>query len=303
MKINSGKALKADFMLLVVAVCWGFSYYGMKIALEEVTTFTLNTYRFLGAFAVAVILSFPKLRGVNRTMLMYSGAIGVVLAAVYAGATIGVQYTTLSNCAFLCATTVFFVPVLEFILYRKKTSKKIFFAITICFIGIMLMTLKEDFSFNLKHLKGDLISLSTGVTYALEIVITSKAVSDKRVDPYITGVFSLASCGIVMLILSITMENMTVPHSANVWIAVVFLAVFCTGVAFIIQPIAQQHTEPSHVGIIFSLEPVFAGIIAFLFAGEVLTQKQVFGEVLILIALFFMEVDFGKMKKSRKPKP
>ena len=38
MKINSGRALKADFMLLVVAVCWGFSYYGMKIALEEVTT-------------------------------------------------------------------------------------------------------------------------------------------------------------------------------------------------------------------------------------------------------------------------
>ena len=95
------------------------------------------------------------------------------------------------------------------------------------------------------------------------------------------------------------MENMTVPHSANVWIAVIFLAVFCTGVAFIIQPIAQQHTEPSHVGIIFSLEPVFAGIIAFLFAGEVLTQKQVFGEVLILIALFFMEVDHRRSEERR----
>ncbi len=297
MRINGGKALKADFMLLVVAICWGFSYYGMKIALKEVTTFTLNTYRFLGAFAVAALISFPVLKKVNRIMLMYSVAIGVVLAAVYAGATIGVQYTTLSNCAFLCATTVFFVPILEFLFYRKKTSKKIFLAVTLCFIGIMLMTLKEDFSFNLKNLKGDIISLSTGVTYALEIVITSKAVKDERVDPYVTGVFSLASCGIVMLILSLAIENMDLPHSAGGWISVVFLAIFCTGLAFIIQPIAQQHTEPSHVGIIFSLEPVFAGIIAFLFAGEILTSKQIFGEFIILIALFFMEADFGKKKK------
>ena len=46
----------------------------------------------------------------------------------------------------------------------------------------------------------------------------------------------------------------------------IFLSVFCTGVAFIIQAVAQQYTTAAHVGIIFTLEPVFSGIVAFIFA-------------------------------------
>ena len=289
MELDKKKELRADLMLLVVAMCWGFSYLGMKVAIKEVPTFALNTYRFLGAFAVAVAL-------------LYSCFIGIALSVVYTGATIGVQYTTLSNCAFLCATTVFFTPLIEFIVYRKSPEKKLIVAVAVCFVGIMLMTLKNDFSFNLAHLKGDLFSLSTGISYAIQIVITSKAVSDKRVDPYVTGVFSLGFCGVVMLILSLSMETFAVPKSAEVLVWLAFLAIFCTGVAFVVQPIAQQYTEPTHVGIIFSLEPVFAGIVGFMFAGEVPTMKEFIGEIIVIISLFYMEIDVNELKKNRMKK-
>ena len=66
---------------------------------------------------------------------------------------------------------------------------------------------------------------------------------------------------------------------------------FCTVLSFIAQPVAQQYTEPSHVGIILALEPLFAGITAFFIAGEVLTPRGYLGEALMLFSLLYIEVD------------
>jgi drug/metabolite transporter (DMT)-like permease len=52
------------------------------------------------------------------------------------------------------------------------------------------------------------------------------------------------------------------------------------------------------VGIIFSLEPVFAAVVAFLLAGEVLTAKSYLGAGIMLAALFVAELDFGGKRKK-----
>ena len=66
------KQLKADGMLVLVTLCWGVSYYLMDICLGEMDPFTLNTYRFLGAFVIAGLLSWKKLVSVNLETLKYS---------------------------------------------------------------------------------------------------------------------------------------------------------------------------------------------------------------------------------------
>ena len=88
-------------MLILVTLCWGISYYLMDVALGDMDPFTLNAHRFLGAFAVAGLLSWKKLLNVNKTTLKYSVLVGVALVFVYIGATFGVKYTTLSNSGFL----------------------------------------------------------------------------------------------------------------------------------------------------------------------------------------------------------
>ncbi len=75
----------------------------------------------------------------------------------------------------------------------------------------------------------------------------------------------------------------------------IFLSVFCTGAAFIIQAVAQQYTSASHVGVIFALEPVFAGIVAFFLAGEILTVRAYVGAALLVSSLFIMELDIFKL--------
>lgn len=290
--------LKADLMLVLVTLCWGVSYYLMDVSLSDLGPFTLNAYRFLGAFAVAGLLAFKKLRTVNRMTLKYSLLIGSALVFVYMGATFGVKYTTLSNSGFLCALTVIFVLILELIFLRKRPHKKIILAVTMSLAGIMLLTLKDDFSINMGNLRGDLLCLMCAAAYAVDLIMTEKAVAHEEVDAFQLGVFQLGVTGVYMLILSMIFETPHLPGTPVIWGSVLFLSLFCTGLAFIVQAIAQQYTTAAHVGIIFTLEPVFAAVVAFFFAGEVLTAKSYLGAVIMTAALFVTEIDFGGKKGS-----
>lgn len=294
------KQLKADLMLVLVTLCWGISYYLMDLALTDMDPFTLNTHRFLGAFAVAGLLSYKKVKDVNRITLKYSLLVGAALVFVYIGATFGVKYTTLSNSGFLCALTVVFTPLIAWVFLRQKLDRKMTLSVVICFIGIALLTLKDDFSINLGNLKGDLLCIICAVAYAIDLLLTEKAVSHKEVDAYQLGVFQLGVTGLCNLILAIIVETPHFPTTGNVWGAVIFLSIFCTGVAFVVQPVAQQYTSASHVGVIFALEPVFAGIVAFALAGEVLSPKSYFGAVLMIASIFIMEIDFSRFFSRKK---
>lgn len=294
------KQVRADGILILVTLCWGVSYLLMDISLEELDPFTLNAFRFLGAFAIAALVSFKKIRTVNKTTLKYSLLVGFALVFVYIGATFGVKYTSLSNSGFLCALTVVFTPILEWLFFKKAPGKKLTFVVILCFIGIALLTLGDDFSINMEHLKGDLLCLMCAVAYAADLLLTEKAVSHEEVDAYNLGVFQLGVTGALNLIMALIVETPQAPQTMEVWSAVIFLSVFCTGVAFVLQPVAQQYTTASHVGVIFTLEPVFAAVVAYFFAGEILSFKAYLGAALMLASIFIMEIDFKTLKKKKK---
>lgn len=294
------KSLKADLMLVVVTLCWGASYYLMNVSLGDLEPFTLNAYRFLGAFIVGGILGYKKLKNVNKTTLKYSVILGIILVFVYIGSTFGVKNTSLSNSGFLCALTVIFVPIINFIVRRKIPEKKILFAVSMSFVGIMLLTLKNDFSLNTDNILGDAFCLMCAVFYSTHLLTVEKAVSHEEVNAFQIGVFQLGVTGVFMLILSILFETPHLPSTPTIWFSVSFLAIFCTGVAFIVQTIAQQYTTASHVGIIFTLEPVFAGIVAFFLAGEVLSAQAYFGAALLIGALFVTEMNINPFQKKEQ---
>ncbi len=294
------KQVRADGILILVTLCWGVSYLLMDISLEELDPFTLNAFRFLGAFAIAALVSFKKIRTVNKTTLKYSLLVGFALVFVYIGATFGVKYTSLSNSGFLCALTVVFTPILAWLFFKKAPGKKLTFVVILCFIGIALLTLGDDFSINMEHLKGDMLCLMCAVAYAADLLLTEKAVSHEEVDAYNLGVFQLGVTGALNLIMALIVETPQAPQTMEVWSAVIFLSVFCTAVAFVLQPVAQQYTTASHVGVIFTLEPVFAAVVAYFFAGEILSFKAYLGAALMLASIFIMEIDFKTLKKKKK---
>lgn len=293
------KQLKADLMLLLVTLCWGVSYYLVDVSLEDMGSFTLNANRFLIAFVVAAVIAFPKLRNVSKKTLKYSFILGILLVFVYIGATFGIQYTTLSNTSFLCGLAVVFTPVLSSIVYRKVPDKKLIVVIIMSTVGIALLTLKDNFTVNYDNLLGDFLSIMCAFVYAIDLLVTEKAVANEEVDPFQLGVFQLGVTGVLNLVLALILEEPHFPTEPRIWGSVLFLAILCTGVAFIVQAIAQQYTSASHVCVIFSLETVFAGIVAYIFAHEVLTFKSYIGAALMITSIFVMEIDFKELIKKR----
>lgn len=289
---------KADLMLVLVTLCWGISYYLMDLCLEEMGTFTLNAFRFLGAFIIAGIIMFPKLKDVNKATIKYSFYVSLSLVFVYIGATMGVQYTSLSNTGFLCALSVVFTPILAFIFKKQRPGKKMALVVLVCLIGMALMTLNDE----LKPALGDIFCLMCACAYGFDLIITETAVSREDVNAFQLGVFQLGFTGLWMLVLAFIFEEPCFPQTATGWISALFLAVFCTGVAFIVQAIAQKYTTATRVGVIFTLEPVFAGIVAFAFAGEVLLPRAYLGAFLMLVSLLIMEADTDELIKRLKNK-
>lgn len=293
------KQVRADGILILVTLCWGVSYLLMDISLEELDPFTLNAFRFLGAFAIAALVSFKKIRTVNKTTLKYSLLVGFALVFVYIGATFGVKYTSLSNSGFLCALTVVFTPILAWLFFKKAPGKKLTFVVILCFIGIALLTLGDDFSINMEHLKGDLLCLMCAVAYAADLLLTEKAVSHEEVDAYNLEYFSWRyrrSQSDNALIVGDSAGSSDYGGLERSHLPVGFLY----GVAFVLQPVAQQYTTASHVGVIFTLEPVFAAVVAYFFAGEILSFKAYLGAALMLASIFIMEIDFKTLKKKKK---
>lgn len=299
--LNEKKGMKswqADMLLVVITMCWGFSYMLMDLTLEVMDPFTLNMYRFLlGGFVAFAISAKRVIKALNKTTIKYGVLMSLALSLTYICATFGVKFTSISNSGFLCAMTVVFIPFISFFFLRQKQDLKTIIAVLMSVVGIALLTLNDDFSINLATLKGDLLCLGCGFFYGIDVLLTEKAVSDDRVDPYSVGVVQLISVGIINLILTLLFSSPCLPSTPLTWFSTIFLALFCTGLAFVIQPIAQQYTTAARVGIIFTLEPVFNVIVAFFIVKEVLSVKSYIGGLIMVLAIVFMELDF-KPKRS-----
>lgn len=288
------KQLKADLMLVLVTLCWGLSYIFVNMSLEQIPPLLLNAYRFLIAFVVALPLIIKDIHKVSKTTLKFGMLIGLLLSGVYMSVTYGLMYTSVSNAGFLCAMTVIFTPIFLFFVKGERPQKKLYIVLLLCLIGIGLMTLDD----NLKPRFGDILCIMCAVFYAIDLIVTDHAVHKTEVNPIHLGVIQLGFTGTYMLIASSLLEEPAIPQTIEIWGVVLFLAIFCTGLAFIVQVIAQQHTTATHVGIIFTLEPVFSAIAAYVFVHEVLRPRGYVGAVLMIVGILLMEVDIkGIVKK------
>ena len=290
---------KADLLLVMVTAFWGASYFLTDLCLETMPPLSLNAFRFLVAFAVLGAVYFRKLRRISRKTLLYSLLIGCSLVMVYTCYVYGLMHTSISNAGFICALPVIFTPLLELVIYHKIPNRRFALALVLCTVGLGLMTLNDSF----RPALGDIICMGTAIFYAVDLLLTDKAVRDPEVDPLQLGVCQLGVVGIIMLILTLTLEQPKLPQSPAAWGAALFLAIFCTGIAFVIQAVQQQYTTASHVGLIFTLEPLFSAIVAYFFAHEVLGLRGYIGAALMMFSLILMEVDIVGILKKKSKKP
>lgn len=290
---------KADLLLVMVTAFWGFSYFLMDFSLTDLQPLNLNAFRFLVAFVVLGLIYFRQMRHISRATLQYSLLIGLSLAGVYICCTYGIMHTSISNAGFICALPVATTPVLEFLITRKRPGRKLFVSLLLCTAGLALLTLGDTF----RPALGDIICMGVAIFYAIDLILTDRAVHREDVDALQLGICQLGVVGVIMLLLSLLLEQPHFPSTAAVWGSSLFLAIFCSGVAFVVQAVQQQYTTASHVGLIFTLEPLFSAIVAYFLAGERLGARGYVGAVLMMVSLVLMELDWKALSSKLRKKP
>ena len=253
---------KADLLLVLITGFWGCSYYLSDLALGEMPPFALCAMRFLLAFALLGIALFPKLRHVNRKTLLWAVPAGLSLTLTYIGATVGLLYTSISNAGFICSLPAVTTPFWPFAV-PEKAGRRMLLCLALCTVGLGLLTLGNNF----RPAPGDLICLLCALGYGINLLVVEHAVRQPEVDALQLGVFQQLVTGAAMLMLSLLFETPCLPRTPTGWGSVLFLSVFCTGIAFAITAVQQKHTSAVHVGLIFTLEPLFSAIVAFFLAG------------------------------------
>ncbi|MFG1732925.1 DMT family transporter [Paenibacillus sp. 843] len=286
------KPLKADLMILFITICWGSSYLFMKMGLDSLGEFNLIALRFGLAFLLAGVIFLPRLRQVNVQTIRYAMLLGFILFIMFTALTFGLRTTTTSNAGFLVSLTVVFVPLLHTFLFKKKIENKVVVSILLALIGIALLTIQLPFTLKI----GDLFCIAAALCYALHINMVSTAA--QKVDTLSLGILQLGFTGLYAFISSLLFETPIWPSTTNSWIAVLVLSVVCTAIGFIFQTIAQKYTTATRTGLVFSLEPVFAALVGFWFAHEIMNSNQYVGAALVFLSVVLSSVNVKVRQRS-----
>ncbi|OUS76996.1 EamA family transporter [Paenibacillus sp. MY03] len=278
------KPQKADFLILIVTMCWGSSYLFMKIGLDSLSAFNIVALRYGLAFIICLPILVIRFRSINLKSVIFSFGLGFLLFAVSASIIFGLKNTTASKAGFLASLTVIFVPLLSALIIKKKPELNVIAGVFASIVGIGLLTLNDRMSI----MPGDFLCMLAALLYAFHILLTGSAA--KVADVINLGILQLGFAGGFGLLFAFIFEVPKLPSSYESWKAVLVLSVVCSAFAYITQTIAQKYTTPTHTGLIFSLEPVFAAVFAYLSAHELLPIKGYVGAAFILLGVMIAEI-------------
>jgi drug/metabolite transporter (DMT)-like permease len=273
------KQLQANFLIVLVALFWGSTYFLTKMAVAELEPFNLTALRFGTAFIITALFFFKRIRKADRTVIKYSIILGVLAVIAVLSMTFGVQYTTASNAGFLISLSVVMIPLISVVVLKKKIKAKLLLSVVLATIGIVCLTLNEQLTIN----KGDILCILCATSFAVQVLIMERI--PKTADSVAIGALQLGITAVVNFIFSFFLENFTVPRDLKVWGVIVILGVFCTAFCYIIQIYALKNTSAIQAGIILSLEPVFSAIFAYIFLGELLSKQGYIGAILLFISV------------------
>lgn len=287
------KQLGADLGLLLVTAIWGATFVMVKEAVSEFPVFAFLTIRFSLALASLLpLLLWRQLRqspslsrfSVSRSTGIAGVVIGLALFSGYAFQTFGLRLTTPAKAGFITGLSVVMVPIFAALILRRAPRRSSIAGVVLATVGMTLMTLQGQLSI----LLGDLIILACAVSFAIHILAVGHY--SPRMDTLSLVILQIATVAVLSLIASLIIEGPWPAIPAYVWEAAAFTGVAATTLAFGVQTIAQRFTTPTHTALIFTMEPVWAGLFSYWLIGEILGPRALAGGALILAGMLIAEL-------------
>ena len=147
---------------------------------------------------------------------------------------------------------------------------------------------------------GDVLTLICGIFYAVHIFFTAKY--NEEHNPVVLTALQFLFAAIFSWILAtffdgpMPVEQMT---SCRVIISMLYLGVFSTLVAFVLQNVGLKYLPSAWTSLLMSFESVFGVLFGLIVLGEHLTARMAAGCALIFIAVVLAQV-LPELKKREE---
>ncbi len=305
MKQNGKNQLVGSVLLLICAFIWGSAFVAQTTGAEYVGPFTFIYLRsFLGAAVLLpVIFVMGKFKKKNeddtvnkkksrRPLLIGGVCCGAALcfASVFQQAGID-KGTDPGKAGFITALYILLVP-LSSLFMKKRVRPIIWPCIAASVVALYLLCVTESNSVELS----DLLVLICAALYTVHILVIDK------VSPHVDGV--KLSCvqffvaGVLSLVPAIIYEGVDLEAIMAAMPSVAYAGIMSSGVAYTLQILGQQKTEPALASMIMSLESVFAVLTSMAVLHLAPTPREAIGCVIMFVAIIVAQLPERKKKSA-----
>lgn len=288
------KETLGTYGLIIVALFWGLGFPALKVVSESIPTFYLIGLRFLIAFILLSMIFFRRLKKINKALVRSAFILSIFLYLCYICATVGIKYTTSAKASFFSCLGLLVIPVILRLFYKEKINNRVAISIAVCTLGLFMISYAKGMGFRLSL--GDIICLGCSVTGASHVVITGRVANDQ--DPALLATLQLFFIAIWSFGTALFLEDYPDSISFIHWSVMIFLAVFCTAIAFVLQCVCQRYINPARAGVILAIEPVSGALFSALLLGDHLGINGIIGGAMIFASMIYMESRESKRNNS-----
>jgi drug/metabolite transporter (DMT)-like permease len=287
------------FSALLCTLIWGTTFIAQDTGMDAIGPFIFNATRFFVGFLVLIpfffLLEFNKFSRIfnkNKKKFIYlSIFIGIFLFLASALQQISLLYTDVANAAFFTIFYVPMVPIIVFILFRKKVHWSVWPSVILCVMGGYLLTDFYDATVRM----GDLLVILGALFWSLHIIFIGEVIYDFDL-PIAVGLIQTFIVSFLSYIIGISHEQFIFENILNEKFEILYAGVLSGGFAFVLQIYAQKNINPAPAAIIFSLEGVFATIAAWFILNQILNINNILGCLFILSGVLLSQL-VPKIKK------
>ncbi|QQS35055.1 MAG: DMT family transporter [Ignavibacteriales bacterium] len=304
------KKFYGEGALVLTTVIWGATFTIIKTALEDVSPMVFISMRF--ALASLILIPFiPKVfKNISKPTLIGGLILGLLYFIGFTIQTVGLNYTSATKSGFITGTFVVLTPLFQVMIERKAPGRGTMLGVVLVFIGLILLSSKGDSIIGIftelgNNLNiGDVLTFICAIFFALYIVyldIVSKKFDYMPlvfIQVFLTAIGGFISIG---LFAATGIEQIRFTMNDNLIFAIAYTAILATVVTTILQTRFQKTVTPTKAAVIFSLEPIFAAIIAFIVLNERISNFGFIGCIFIFGGLLASELIDKQKNENGQP--
>lgn len=283
------KSWSAELLLGVVTIIWGATFSFTKIGLSETSPIFYLFLRFLLAFSLLLIIFWRQFFKINKEQFINGLVLGLFFGGGFVLQTLGLKFTSVTKSAFITGMAVVITPFVFWLIIRKPIKFWQKTGVVVAFIGLWLFANPDIDNVNL----GDLLTLLS--TFFWSFYITFMDIFTKKIKQFRETIQLVLMQFLVVLPFSFIgailfeYDSIHFIFSEMLIYSLLFNGIVASIFLTIIHTAVQKYTTPVKAALIFSLEPVFASLIAFLIFNEILSGKEYLGAFILFSGVLLAE--------------